>query len=93
MKKLLTFALALLMVAGCSNNGGGTATPLSLIHIFGTHNLHRLPQLLTQAMLSHERTVEIFSKEGEVIENLPVRRFGKHKAWVNICLLYTSRCV
>ena len=27
MKKLLTFALALLMVAGCSNNGGGTATP------------------------------------------------------------------
>ena len=27
MKKLLTFALALLMVAGCSNNGGTTTTP------------------------------------------------------------------
>ncbi len=64
--------------------------------IFGTHNLHRLPQLLTQAMLSHERTVEIFSKEGEVIENLPVRRFGKHKAWVNImygCDKFCTYCI
>lgn len=64
--------------------------------IFGTHNLHRLPQLLAQAMMSHERTVEIYSKEGEVIENLPVRRFGRHKAWVNImygCDKFCTYCI
>ena len=64
--------------------------------IFGTHNLYRLPQLLYQCMMSHERTVEIFSKEGEVIENLPERRFGKHKAWVNImygCDKFCTYCI
>ena len=54
--------------------------------VFGTHNIHRLPVLLYQAMMAKERTIEVFSKEGEVIENLPVHRFGKHKAWVNISL-------
>ena len=64
--------------------------------IFGTHNIHRLPQLLMQAAMSHERTVEIFSREGEVIENLPVRRFGSHKAWVNImygCDKFCTYCI
>ena len=51
--------------------------------IFGTHNLHRLPELLYQVMIGHEKSVEVFSKEGDVIENLPVRRFGKYKAWVH----------
>ena len=51
--------------------------------IFGTHNIHRLPELLYK-VYHGGKTVEVFSKEGEVIENLPVRRFGKHKAWVNI---------
>ncbi|GAB5829599.1 hypothetical protein JMUB7528_28490 [Staphylococcus aureus] len=34
--------------------------------------------------------VEVWSKEGDVIENLPKVREGNIKAWVNICLLYTS---
>ena len=68
--------------------------------IFGTHNIHRLPELLYDVMVNGNRSVEVLSKEGDVIENLPVRRFGKHKAWVNImygcdkfctCLLYTSQ--
>lgn len=45
--------------------------------IFGTHNLHRLPELLYQVMIGHEKSVEVFSKEGDVIENLPVRPFWK----------------
>lgn len=64
--------------------------------IFGTHNIHRLPQLLYQAMLSKERTFEIYSKEGEVIENLPAKRFGNHKAWVNImygCDKFCTYCI
>lgn len=64
--------------------------------VFGTHNIHRLPQLLYQVSMSKERTIEVFSKEGEVIENLPVQRFGKHKAWVNImygCDKFCTYCI
>lgn len=64
--------------------------------IFGTHNLHRLPQLLHAAIEGNERCVEVFSQEGEVIENLPVRRFGCYKAWVNImygCDKFCTYCI
>lgn len=64
--------------------------------IFGTHNIHNLPKLLSQAMLAHEKTVEVFSKEGDVVENLPVKRFGTHKAWVNImygCDKFCTYCI
>ena len=64
--------------------------------IFGTHNIHRLPYLLYNAMMSKEKTVEVYSKEGEVVENLPVSRFGKYKAWVNImygCDKFCTYCI
>lgn len=64
--------------------------------IFGTHNIHRLPELLYQVMMNGKRSVEVLSKEGDVIENLPVRRFGKHKAWVNImygCDKFCTYCI
>lgn len=64
--------------------------------IFGTHNIHRLPDLLTQAHFSKERTVEVFSKEGDIIENLPTKRFNKIKAWVNImygCDKFCTYCI
>lgn len=64
--------------------------------IFGTHNIHRLPQLLYQVMMNKERTIEVFSQEGEVVENLPVKRFGEHKAWVNImygCDKFCTYCI
>lgn len=63
--------------------------------IFGTHNIHRLPILLAQAMQKN-KTVEVYSNEGEVIEDLPVKRFGKHKAWVNImygCDKFCTYCI
>lgn len=64
--------------------------------IFGTHNIHRLPELLYNAMIARAKTVEVYSKEGEVIENLPVKRFGEHKAWVNImygCDKFCTYCI
>lgn len=63
--------------------------------IFGTHNIHRLPILLAQTM-QNNKTVEVYSNEGEVIEDLPVKRFGKHKAWVNImygCDKFCTYCI
>ena len=64
--------------------------------VFGTHNIYRLPQLLYDTMKTKERMIEVYSKEGEVIENLPVRRFGSHKAWVNImygCDKFCTYCI
>lgn len=64
--------------------------------IFGTHNIHRLPQLLKEAMYSKEMVVEVWSKEGDVIENTPVTRANNHKAWVNImygCNKFCTYCI
>lgn len=64
--------------------------------IFGTHNIHRLPQLLHDALFNKERVVEVFSKEGEIYENLPSVRKDSHKAWVNImygCDKFCTYCI
>lgn len=64
--------------------------------VFGTHNIYRLPTLLHQTMFTKEKTVEVFSQQGEIYENLPEKRFGDHKAWVNImygCDKFCTYCV
>ncbi|MFP4924753.1 tRNA (N6-isopentenyl adenosine(37)-C2)-methylthiotransferase MiaB, partial [Staphylococcus pseudintermedius] len=64
--------------------------------IFGTHNIHRLPQILEEAYLSKAMVVEVWSKEGDVIENLPKVRQGRIKAWVNImygCDKFCTYCI
>ncbi|MBB6444194.1 tRNA (N6-isopentenyl adenosine(37)-C2)-methylthiotransferase MiaB [Bacillus benzoevorans] len=64
--------------------------------IFGTHNIHRLPQILHEAYMSKEMVVEVWTKEGDVIENLPKVRRGNIKAWVNImygCDKFCTYCI
>lgn len=64
--------------------------------IFGTHNIHRLPDLLYKATLTRERVIEVYSQEGDVIENLPSRRDKSAKAWVNImygCDKFCTYCI
>ncbi|OLN22723.1 tRNA (N6-isopentenyl adenosine(37)-C2)-methylthiotransferase MiaB [Domibacillus antri] len=64
--------------------------------IFGTHNIHRLPEILNEAYMSKEMVVEVWSKEGDVIENLPKVRQGNVKAWVNImygCDKFCTYCI
>lgn len=64
--------------------------------VFGTHNIHRLGDLVHKAMFTKEKTIEVYSKEGDIIENLPEKRFGEHKAWVNImygCDKFCTYCI
>lgn len=64
--------------------------------IFGTHNIHRLPELLKEAMMSKAMVVEVWSKEGDIIENIPTSRDNPLKAWVNImygCDKFCTYCI
>ena len=64
--------------------------------VFGTHNIHRLPELLEKAIEDRELQIEVFSKEGDLIENIPVKRDSKYKAWVNImygCDKFCTYCI
>ena len=64
--------------------------------VFGTHNIHRLPYLLDNTLTRKEQEIEVFSIEGDVIENIPVKRDSKYKAWVNImygCDKFCTYCI
>lgn len=64
--------------------------------IFGTHNIHRLPFLLRDALFNKEMVVEVWSKEGDVVERMPKARQNGLKAWVNImygCDKFCTYCI
>ena len=64
--------------------------------VFGTHNIQNLPKLISESLENNELIIEVFSKEGEVVENLPVKRESKYKAYVNImygCDKFCTYCI
>ena len=64
--------------------------------MFGTHNIHHLPALLNEVIFEKKRIIEVYSKEGEVIEHLPIIREDKIKAFVNIqygCDKFCTYCI
>lgn len=64
--------------------------------IFGTHNIYRFPQLLLEYLDRKETTVEVYSMEGDVIENLPVKRTDSCRAFVDImygCNKFCTYCI
>jgi len=91
----------ILGVCGCMSQQESVVNRIMQKHqhvdlIFGTHNIHRLPELIKEAMFSKAKVVEVWSKEGDIIENLPKVRHGKIKAWVNImygCDKFCTYCI
>lgn len=64
--------------------------------VFGTHNIYKLPEYLEQVILSKERVIEVFSEEGNIVENMPRVRDNAKKAWVNImfgCDEFCTYCI
>lgn len=64
--------------------------------VFGTHNIHLLPKYLKEAYFSKERVIEVFSQEGDIVEDIPTKREHKVKAWVNImygCDEFCTYCI
>ncbi len=63
--------------------------------ICGTHNYHKIPEYLYEYMNSG-KMCEVYSIEGNVIENIPVKRDSKYSAWVNIqygCDKFCTYCI
>jgi tRNA-2-methylthio-N6-dimethylallyladenosine synthase len=64
--------------------------------VFGTHNIHRLPQLLTAAKQSQETVMEVWDKAAQTVEDMPKSRKEQIRAWVNIqygCNKYCTYCI
>ena len=64
--------------------------------VMGTHNIHKLPIYLRDALDSNKQQMEVFSIEGDIFEGMPVKRDSKYKAWVNImygCDKFCTYCI
>ena len=64
--------------------------------IFGTHNIYRFPEIFEKALHEKYTLIDILDTEGFIVENLPVERDEKHKAWVTImygCNNFCSYCI
>ena len=64
--------------------------------IVGTHNFHKIPIYLKETINNKKQEIEVFSIEGNVYENIPVKRDSKYKAWVNImygCDKFCTYCI
>lgn len=64
--------------------------------MFGTHNIHKIPEYINEAYLSKERILEVYSYEGDIVENIPQKRTHKTMAWVNImygCDEFCTYCI
>ncbi len=64
--------------------------------VFGTHNIYQLPEVLNNALNKKKIEVEVYSCEGDIIEDMPAKRDSKYKAWVNImygCDKFCTYCI
>ena len=64
--------------------------------VCGTHNLNELPNIIDKAIEENKQQVEVFSREGDLYEGLPVVRTNDYKAYVNIiygCDKFCTYCV
>ena len=64
--------------------------------VFGTHNIAQLPHILSDSINNNKQEIEVLSCEGDIIEDIPVKRDSKYKAWVNImygCDKFCTYCI
>ena len=64
--------------------------------VFGTHNIHHLPEVLEESIKKQQLEIEVFSREGNLIEGMPAHRASNYKAYVNIiygCDKFCTYCI
>ncbi len=64
--------------------------------VFGTHNIHELPEMLQESQGSKKPYVRVWEQAGQVVEDLPNKRIANSTAFVNImygCNNFCSYCI
>ena len=64
--------------------------------VFGTHVVHRLPELLFKTLTRKKRVFELPDTDGAIAEGVPVLRDNDKKAWLPImygCNNFCSYCI
>ena len=87
-------------IGGCMSQEESVAKEILEKHkyvniVFGTHNIHELGKLLIEAG-ENKQEIEVYSKEGEIYEQIPYKRDSKITAWVDIiygCDKFCTYCI
>ncbi|MCL1808603.1 MAG: tRNA (N6-isopentenyl adenosine(37)-C2)-methylthiotransferase MiaB [Clostridiales bacterium] len=64
--------------------------------VFGTHNLHELPKLLSSVISEKRKRIEVLEESCGTVEGLPAKRLHAFKAFVNImfgCDNFCTYCI
>lgn len=88
-------------VCGCMTEQQQTAERLQKTFpfvnmVFGTHVLHRLPEMLYRILADSQRVMLLGHEESTIREDIPIRRDGRSRAWVTAmygCDNFCSYCI
>lgn len=91
----------IIAVGGCMTQQKGKAEELHqkfpfIDIIFGTHNLEDFKSLLLEKQSRKKTMIDVWEKEGEIIEGTPKTRTSFPNAWVNImygCNNFCTYCI
>ena len=64
--------------------------------VFGTHVIHRFPELVYNAVTGGKRLIERGTDDGQIYEGLPLHRDGSFKGWLPImygCDNFCTYCI
>ena len=64
--------------------------------IFGTHNLHKLPEMVQDRIEQNKKQIDVWDIDGIIVENLPMKRTSEKNALVTImygCNNFCSYCI
>lgn len=88
-------------ITGCMSQEESVANEIKqkykwMDFVLGTHNIHKLGDIVINSFQEKKLKIEAPSIEGEIIEDLPVERQSKYKAYVNImygCDKFCTYCI
>lgn len=88
-------------ICGCMAQEEGVVNDIMTKHkyvdfVFGTHNLYDLPKVILENKTSNKQEIDVLEKEELIMEDIPVKRENKYKAYVNIiygCDKFCTYCI
>ncbi len=91
----------IIAVGGCMMQEKGMSEKLHAAYpfidlVFGTHNAHRLPELVHRVLVEKRRAFEVLDIDGTICEGLPIHRNSASQAYITImygCNNFCSYCI